>query len=256
MTDSETSDTICADLLSCGVKAGGCLLVHSSLSALRGEDGPDVSGGAETVIRGLLGAVGGSGTLLMPALSYLTVDMDHPVFDARETPSCIGAIPEAFRSRRGTLRSTHPTHSMCAVGPHAADLFVDHELDETPCGERSPFRRLRQGGQLLFLGCGPGPNTSIHAVEELVQPPYLFGATVRWEGRTMDGRDVGGRYRRHGFTGYRQRYDRMVDLLKGDDVRTGSVLGANVHLMELPAMWDAGEAALKKDPLYFVEPYG
>ena len=26
-----------------------------------------------------------------------------------------------------------------------------------------------------MLGCGLAPNTSMHAIEELVAPPYLFG---------------------------------------------------------------------------------
>jgi aminoglycoside 3-N-acetyltransferase len=255
MTESETVETIRTDLLASGVRKGGTILVHSSLSALSGEDGDPVAGGPESVISGLLKALGGDGTLLMPALSYATVNMDHPVFGVRTTASNVGAIPEAFRCRSGTLRSVHPTHSVCGVGPRAADLLADHELDETPCGAHSPFRRLREGGQILFLGCGLRPNTSMHAVEEIARPPYLFGETVTWEGTSLDGRKVGGRYRRHGFDGWLQRYDRMESLLGGAAIRVGRVLEAPTHLMSAPEMWDAGLTALSGDPLHFVEPY-
>ncbi|MFP6646122.1 MAG: AAC(3) family N-acetyltransferase, partial [Candidatus Latescibacterota bacterium] len=44
-----------------------------------------------------------------------------------------------------------------------------------------PLRKLRDlGGQLLFLGCGLRPNTSMHGVEELVEPPYLFGDDITY----------------------------------------------------------------------------
>jgi aminoglycoside 3-N-acetyltransferase len=51
--------------------------------------------------------------------------------------------------------------------------------DVTPCGENSPYFKLREkAGQILFLGCGLKPNTSMHAVEELVEPPYLYDGWV------------------------------------------------------------------------------
>ena len=76
---------------SVGVRPGSVLLVHSSLRAM----GP-VAGGPETVIRGLLQALGPDGTLLMPALSYAHVTSATPLFDLRRTPSNVGAIPEYF----------------------------------------------------------------------------------------------------------------------------------------------------------------
>jgi aminoglycoside 3-N-acetyltransferase len=246
---------ISEDLVGCGVIRGGTLLVHSSLSALRHGSGADVPGGAETVIRGLLEVLGAEGTLLMPALSYATVNLDAPVFDARTTPGNVGIIPETFRLCEGTLRSTHPSHSVCAIGPRAEELLSDHEMDETPCGTHSPFQRLRQGGQLLFLGCGIRPNTSMHAVEEVAEAPYLFGDRVTWRGTTMDGREVGGRYQQHGFDGWRQRYDRMEALLPSDALRRGTVLGSDAVLIQIPEMWTAGLVAIKRDPYHFVQRY-
>ena len=180
MTAADTIQKIASDLQILGVSKGETVLVHSSLRSL----GP-VEGGAETVVQGLLNALGEEGTLLFPALSFATVGVSNPLFDVRKTPSCVGALPEYFRQRQGTCRSVHPTHSVSGTGKKAPDLLKDHFLDETSCGENSPFRRLREEGDwILFIGCSIAPNTSMHAVEELVTPPYLhrekFCTNVFW----------------------------------------------------------------------------
>ena len=246
---NETFSRLTDDLCALGVREGGVLLVHSSLRALG-----YVDGGPETVIQALLAALGSEGTLLMPALSYEHVTPAHPVFDVRHTLSNVGTIPEYFRLRPGTCRSVHPTHSVCAVGPRTAELLDDHLLDDTPCGAHSPFRKLRDvGGQLLMLGCGLHPNTSFHAIEELVEPPYLFGESLTYTLIHPDGRVTAKPYRTHNFLGYAQRYDRLADVLHEPALHRGRVLAADVYLIDVPAMWDAALAALWRDPLYFVD---
>jgi aminoglycoside 3-N-acetyltransferase len=238
-----------SDLRSLGVIGGGVLLVHSSLSSLG-----ELPGGPETVVRALLEAVGTSGTLLMPALSYNHVNAGSPVFDVLNTPSNVGAIPEHFRKRRRTLRSVHPTHSACGVGPAAEAILADHHLDSTPAGLHSPLRRLEElDGQILMLGCGLLPNTSMHAVEELVEPPYLFGRTVDFRLIHADRTETIMHCRCHSFDGYRQRYDRIAGLLTGNQLRTGDVLHAACQLIEVRAMWREGLDAMRRDPLFFVE---
>jgi len=237
------------DLRALGVREGGVLLVHSSLRALGWiEDGP------ETVIQALLAALGPEGTLLMPALTYDYVTRRSPTFDVRHTSSNVGAIPEYFRTRLGTHRSIHPTHSVCAVGPRTGEMLDDHPLDDTPCGPHSPFHKLRDvGGQLLMLGCGLHPNTSFHAIEELVEPPYLFGDPLTYMVIDADGRRRQKTYRTHAFIGYEQRYDRLADVLDEPALHHGRVLAADVYLIDVPAMWNAALAALSRDPFYFVD---
>jgi len=248
MIDAYISD-IAAALRSLGVRPGGSLLVHSSLRALG-----RVPGGAETVVRGLLAALGEDGTLLLPALSYELVRSSNPVFDVRGTPSNMGLIPEHFRLRPGTQRSIHPTHSVCAVGPRAEHLLGAHLEDSTPVGPHSPFRRLRDaGGQILMLGCSLRPNTSMHGVEELVEPHYLFGEPLTYRLTLWDGSVIAKTYRRHGFQGWEQRYDRVGEVLREPHLKEGPVLAAQCHLIEAAALWDAAEAALRRDPLYFVD---
>jgi aminoglycoside 3-N-acetyltransferase len=250
MTDPDTARRhIADDLRATGVRPGGVLLVHSALRAL----GP-VPGGAETVVRGLLDALGPDGTLLLPALSYAHVTPQQPIFDVRFTPSNVGALPEYFRTRPGTRRSVHPTHSVCGAGKLAAELLSRHHEDRTPCGPRSPFRLLPEyGGQILMLGCGLRPNTSLHGVEELSEPPYLFGGTLTYRLIEGDGAATQAAYRVHGFRGWTQRYDRIGDLLSEPALRRGHVLAAHIHLIEAAALWAAADAALRQDPLFFVD---
>lgn len=249
MQPVEAVQRIANDLLSVGVRRGGVLLVHSSLRSLG-----HVPGGPETVIQGLLTALGPAGTLLMPALSYEHVTPENPIFDVLRTPSNIGAMAEFFRTRPGTRRSVHPTHSVCGVGRLADALLQAHHLDSTPCGPHSPFRLLPEyGGQILMLGCDLRPNTTMHAIEELVEPPYLFGPTQSYQFVFPDGQTKEKVYRIHNFAGWAQRYDRVQALLNSAGLKRGSILAADVFLLESRALWEAALAALQKDPLHFVE---
>jgi len=229
--------------------------VHSSLKALAPQR--NLPGGAETVVRGLLEAMGPEGTLLMPALTYATVGPEQPVFDVERTPCCVGAIPEHFRTRQGTRRSIHPTHSVCGVGLAADDLLGEHHLDQTPCGEHSPFRRLREvTGQVVMLGCGIGPNTSMHAMEEYFGVPYLFRKDLT-EYRIVLGeeREMTIVNRSHDPNdGYDSHYYRLKDVLGPAEMKAGRVLEAQTYGMECDGMWRRVLAVLAGNPFYFVEP--
>lgn len=250
MTDgsTEASSRIAADLHALGVRAGDVLLVHSSLKSLG-----TVPGGPETVIRGLLTCIGSEGTLLLPALSYM--QEPHHLHDARNTPCCVGAIPEHFRLRQGTLRSLHPTHSLCGVGRHVETLFAQHHKDHTPCGPHSPFRNMIDlGAKIIMLGCGLRPNTTMHAIEEFVEPPYVFGGECTYHITDLQGHAFDKTYIRHGFDGWRQRYDRVADLPEAPDIlRTGRILQAETHVLSTPLLKQAAIAAMQRAPFYFVE---
>ena len=98
---SETKETIILkiadDLKKLGIKEDDTILMHSSLSSLG-----YVEGGADTVIDALLSVLK-NGTLLLPALSYATVNINNPVFSVKDTPTCSGRIPETFRTREGVF---------------------------------------------------------------------------------------------------------------------------------------------------------
>jgi aminoglycoside 3-N-acetyltransferase len=248
------STDIARDLAALGVRRGDVLLVHSSLKSL---GRPDCA--PADVIEALRAALGDGGTLLLPALSYATVSRERPLFDVLRTPACVGAIPEFFRTMGGVLRSVHPTHSVCGLGLRAAELLADQERDATPCGEHSAFRRLPEaGGKVLMLGCGLRPNTSMHAVEELVEPPPFLGDPVAYAVTLAGGGRIVMSVRRHSFVNQslRQRYDRLGPLLDRDGLRTGKVLSADAHLIDARAMWRAALAAMRENPFFFTERVG
>ena len=239
---------IARELCGTGISPGDTILVHSSLSSLG-----YVPGGAEMVVGGLVRAVGPDGTLLMPALSYQ--QRPHHVHDTRRTPSNVGAIPEHFRLRPGTVRSVHPTHSVCGIGRRAVDLLSRHAEDSTPCGPSSPLNLMLDiGAKIVMLGCGLRPNTTMHALEEYVEPVYLFGELVAYTITDNTGRTFTKVYARHGFKGWKQRYDRVA-LLPGSDefVRHGRILHASVHVVDGAATKAAVLGRLRADPLFFVD---
>lgn len=155
-----------------GVEAGDAVFVQAAMSAFGTFDD-----GARTVIEALERAVGPDGLIAMPAFSTGGRTIDYvasdPLFDARETPSTMGAISEAFRRMPGTERSLHPTHSLTARGPGAAELLAGHEDAETPFGEGTPYARLIERDALqLYLGCGTSALTMYHAFECTREPPF------------------------------------------------------------------------------------
>lgn len=252
-----TCEQLRQDLTALGICPGISLLMHSSYKSLGG-----IEGGAEAFFRTLLDVITPEGNLILPALSYASVTREQTVFDACATPSCIGYLPEYFRtSVAGVRRSLHATHSCCAVGKDAAWITAGHEQDMTPVGPNSPFARLpRLKGWILILGSHPDHNTTLHGVEETAEPPYLLDRehpltyTIHdMEGNTLTQYPA----LRHHFTRenlvYNQRYSRILDLLEGDEVRTGKVLDADCVLMYAPAVWQKGHSKLLEDPYYFVD---
>ena len=232
-----------------GLVSGDTIMVHSSFKALG-----NISGGIETVIQGFLDAIGTEGTLLMPALSWALRPPE--IFDSQLTPTNVGAIPEYFRTRKGTSRSVHPTHSVCAVGRRVHELLDDHCLDCTPCGPHSPFRKLTEtNGKIVMLGCGLSPNTTMHALEEYVEPQYLYGQSYVFGIIDQQGKTYQKEYRTHGFSkhGYVQRYDRVMQLDYSSFLISGQVLQAATFVMDAPKLKSAVLRKLKEDPCFFVE---
>lgn len=237
------------ELKELGIVRGDTVLVHSSFKSLG-----LVPGGMETVIMGFLRAIGRDGTLLMPALSWALRPPE--IFNVLSTPSNVGAIPEYFRTREGTSRSIHPTHSVCAVGKRAHELLGEHDLDCTPCGLNSPFRKVADtNGKIVMMGCGLSPNTTMHALEECVEPPYLYGPTHIFTIIDHNGRNYQKEYKTHGFKshGYAQRYDRIMELDIASFARRGLVLKAETYVLDAPKLRAAVLKKLKKNLFFFVD---
>ena len=240
---------IISDLQHLGIADGDILMVHSSFRSLgKYELNPEI------IISAFLDTIGTNGTLLMPALSYEQEPID--IHSTSDTPSNVGALPEYFRLRNGTIRSVHPTHSVCGVGPAVKELFSEHQNDSTPCGQFSPFSKiLNIEAKIVMLGCTLMPNTTMHAIEELIGPPYLFGDFREYKITTGGGEKYTKKYRTHGFKGYNQMYDRIkASCFPKELYSCGYVLDAKTYVINTKILKSAVLSKLKEDILFFVEP--
>ncbi len=195
-----TRASIAAALRAAGVRAGGVVIVHSSLSRLGW-----VVGGAHTVVLALGDAVGPTGTIVMPSMSpvlsepsrweappvpqawWQTIRDEMPAYDAALTPMVgMGAIAECFRHLPGTVRSEHPAVSLMANGPAALEVLRPHTMTGA-FGEGSPLTRLYQlNARIVLLGVGHANNTSLHLAESrtrwALDHSITFGVPVTVDG--------------------------------------------------------------------------
>ncbi len=174
---------LAADLGTLGVTEGDGLFVHSSLGAVG-----HVLGGPRGLIEALIQAVGLTGLVAMPGFSrdaYMPEDGDSdkltkkeidriksqvPGFDAaRSNVRQNGAVPEAFRSWPGCVRSPHPTSSVLMYGPDAETLAGPHDPKEWATGPDTPWGRLRArpNMKILLIGVSWNRCSALHSAETL-----------------------------------------------------------------------------------------
>ena len=158
-----TRDELVQQLHDLGVQCGAVLLVHTAFSKIR-----PIEGGPSGLIAALHDALGPSGTLVMPSMSW---DDDH-VFDPGTTPCPdMGVVAETFWRSGGVLRSGNPA-AFAAIGPHAGRTTATHPIDP-PHGLDSPVGRAYELDALvLLLGVGHDADTTIHLAENLAAVRY------------------------------------------------------------------------------------
>lgn len=232
-----------------GILPGDTILMHSSMKSIGTSETP------ESFLRTLMDYLGREGTLLLPALSYATVTGENPRFDVRTTPSCIGLLPEVFRTMPGVLRSVHPTHSVCACGCIARAMVSGHSLDDTPVGPHSPFRKLiAVGGKILLVGVRQ-TLTFMHGMEEIAHVPYCLKTTpTRYTLTDENGLTFEKEMYPHDFsTIAHQRYARAEDLLSEPDLRRGKIGAADCLLYDAAALAQVAVEKMRSDPYFFVD---
>jgi aminoglycoside 3-N-acetyltransferase len=171
------------DLENLGLRPGGAAMVHCRMSALG-----HVVGGAETVVRALLDALGPDGTLMaytgwqdeppdnLDALDEGTRRIylkEHPAYNPRVALSRRdhGRLPEALRTWPGSRHSGHPEAGVAAVGPLAEALTAAHPYDDA-YGAGTPYARLVElGGQVALLGAPLEAVTLVHHAEAVAEVP-------------------------------------------------------------------------------------
>jgi len=246
-----------AGLRELGLDEGDLVCVHTAFRSLG-----FVVGGPLTVIRALEEVVGPEGTILMPAYSTggMTADWvkGSPVFDVLRTPSDLGVLPEVFRTLPGTLRSLHPTHSVCGRGRLAAALLEGHEEAARPFGQGTPFMRLiERGGSGLILGARLHNFTTLRTIEDHLGASYPLNPYLP-ETFPVEIVDQAGKRRvvrtlvPDPALGPRRNGDVLLPFLRERGlVREGRVGRANAILVECATLLDALEAATREGILAY-----
>lgn len=186
-------------LVALGVRSPSIVMLHCSLSSMG-----YVVGGADTVVSGLLDAVGADGSVMALAgwdhdsydledwpeplrAAYLT---DPPGFDPNvsEAARYVGRLPERIRTWPGAASSNHPEARVVAVGRRAEWITEDQPLDHA-YGAGSPLARLVEAdGQVLVLGAPLNTITLLHHAEELARVPDK--KIVRYRAPVVVGQDI------------------------------------------------------------------
>lgn len=149
-----------------GIKPDDTVVIHTSMRAVG-----KVEGGADTVIDAFCECLT-DGLFVVPTHTWDRVYADQPVFDVKNTESCLGALPNcAVRSENG-CRSLHPTHSVWAYGKNANEFIKGEEKATTPAPQGSVWARLGDvGAKILLIGVSHDKNTFIHSVDEFANVP-------------------------------------------------------------------------------------
>lgn len=172
-----TKEQLIQQLVDMGITPADTVVIHSSMKAIG-----DVEGGAETVIQAFSDYLK-EGLFIVPTHTWANVNAEQPTFDRKQTPSCIGLIPNTALNAPGALRSLHPTHSIVAIGKDAPSYIEGEEICTTPTPQGSCWARLyERKAKILLLGVGQGRHTYLHAVEEELEiPNRLAPKSIRLE---------------------------------------------------------------------------
>jgi aminoglycoside 3-N-acetyltransferase len=170
-----------------GVRTGGVLVVHASLSRLG-----YVLHGADAVVSALRQAVGPEGTVMVPTFTGSFTDPacwvdpalpqsmwdevrdGMPLFDReRSLPRLMGQVATSVLLDPESRRSAHPLSSFTAIGPCATALTGEHDLSD-PFGPDSPMGRAREmAAQVLLLGVDQRRNSALMHAQCLADVPQV-----------------------------------------------------------------------------------
>ena len=236
-----TKEQIVYSLTLGGIQKGDIVLMHSALSSIG-----FVDGGADTVIDAILEAVGEEGIFAVSTMAF-----NHP-YDPENDKSPVGIISETHRLRANSIRSLRPVHCINAIGAQAEELTRDHDKCETNCGAGSPYQKLRDmGGKIILLGVDMNRNTTLHAIEDIMDSVYLETNEVPapkymedYQNKTLVMKKYCPGHRDFlSFTPALRREGALVE------VKIGNALA---KIIDVKKMYALGEKLLAENPLFFM----
>lgn len=213
------------------------VVLHAATSAL----GP-LGGGVDAFVSALREARRGR-TLVVPTF---TMHLADPPSGPEPAPFADPTAPVGMGRWVERLlpfldaRSSHPTESVGALGPHTS-IVAPHPIDD-PMGPRSPWARLvERDARVVLLGVGLERCSLLHHAERMAEVPYLDGSAYLVP-LDLDGEpswiEVVGNRCSEGFPRLRPRLA----------PETRRVLGAEATILGARTLFDVARAALREDP--------
>lgn len=167
--------------------------------------------------------IGTKGTILFPTYPNLRISsydylLRGEVFNVRRTPSYTGLLNEFARRQPGSLRSLHPTKSVCAIGPRAEELTATHQQSPYPYDVCSPYFKLIEcGAKIVGLGVSTRNLSFVYCTDDALKDSFpvrvyhdrVFEVEcVNYEGRTETVRTYAHDMRKivHDVPGYMSRH--------------------------------------------------
>ncbi|HKR61842.1 MAG TPA: AAC(3) family N-acetyltransferase [Pyrinomonadaceae bacterium] len=153
-----------------GLRSGDTVFIHSSVDQLA------LNFPFYRVLLLLRKVVGNEGTLLFPTYpqvaSYEFLRSGE-IFDVRNSPSFTGILSEFARRQSSSLRSLHPTKSVCAIGPRAIELTRNHQNSIYPYDTGSPYyQSMNPRGKIVGLGVSTSNLSFVHCVDDELKETF------------------------------------------------------------------------------------
>lgn len=176
-----------------GLKSGMVVYVHSSVDRL------NLGFPFYRILSLLREVIGAGGTVLFPTYPNLRMSSYEYLlrgggFDVRRTPSYTGLLNEFARRQRGSVRSLHPTKSVCAIGPLAEELTAAHQQSPYPYDVCSPYFKLTEcAAKIVGLGVSTRNLSFVYCTDDALKDSFpvrvyhdrIFEVEcVNYEGRT------------------------------------------------------------------------
>jgi aminoglycoside 3-N-acetyltransferase len=188
MTKKDISKELEKSWKESGIESGDTVLVHSSLSKfIKNYSTKGINITPDEMLEVLIKCAGEKGTLIFPTYNFEFTK--GKAFDIRNSRSETGALSEAARKRKGSVRTGHPLFSFAVIG-HQKDLFAN--LDNfSAFGKDSPFAKLLElDGKIAALDvAGEYCMTFYHHVEEMENAPNRFHKIFRGNYIDRDGNE-------------------------------------------------------------------
>lgn len=242
-----TKENIEENLKQLEIEPTDTLMVHTSLKKVG-----KLENGADTVLDALCETLR-SGLLVLPGHTWSTIDAQHPLFDVKKSPVCVGVMPEVFRKRSGVFRSLHPTHSLLAYGRDAEEFTSGDEKFDTPCAPDSGYGKMeKRNGKVMMIGVNFRNCTLVHCIEEVGHVPGRLTETMEpLKTRKADGTIISVPQHRH-HNANSDNFEKLEPVLKQKGVLTyGKIGSADTIVCSVRDLFRITLELLKKDPKLF-----